>query len=176
MPSEAEIRAALVAEARQWIGTPYTPYGRVKGKAADCIFHEVVGRDVLGFKHRYGNYPLLPRGREIEARADRDLILQASAEAGPIPFEALKPGRLALFVGNNPNEPQHFGMIADHPKFPGAKTLIHAMGREGGGGRVIEATFATAAEWGQRGAVRSVTRRLWKVYEFPGVEVSAING
>lgn len=29
-------RAAVVTEARTWIGTPYHPHGRVKGAGADC--------------------------------------------------------------------------------------------------------------------------------------------
>lgn len=34
--TEAEQRAAVVAEARSWIGTPYHHRGRVKGAGVDC--------------------------------------------------------------------------------------------------------------------------------------------
>ena len=34
--TEAEARAALVAEARSWIGTPYVPMAAIKGVGADC--------------------------------------------------------------------------------------------------------------------------------------------
>ena len=46
--NEAEARAAVVREAREWIGTPYLPMGRVKGSGTDCaqilivIFHTVL--------------------------------------------------------------------------------------------------------------------------------------
>lgn len=30
-------RAAVIAEAREWLGTPYCHMGRVKGGAADCL-------------------------------------------------------------------------------------------------------------------------------------------
>lgn len=33
----AELRAAVVAEAMSWIGTPYCHMGRVKGAGADCL-------------------------------------------------------------------------------------------------------------------------------------------
>lgn len=34
--TEAEGRAAVVAEARSWVGTPYHDAGRVKGAGVDC--------------------------------------------------------------------------------------------------------------------------------------------
>lgn len=46
MSREAELRAAIVAEAKSWIGTPYHPHARVKGAGVDCaqfpiaVFHE----------------------------------------------------------------------------------------------------------------------------------------
>jgi len=36
MRTELEARAAVIAEAREWIGTPYIPSGRVKGKNGGC--------------------------------------------------------------------------------------------------------------------------------------------
>lgn len=181
MPTEAETRAALVREARTWLGTPYAPYGRTKGTGADCIFLEEVARAVLGTGKRYRNYSLLPRDRLIERHADRDLVLIACNCAEPcegcarrgigpgIRFEDLKPGRLALFTGRNPDEPQHFGMLARHPKFPEAVSFLHAMGRETSGGKVVEVTLTSRAEWRRPAAFRSFTRRLHKLYDFPGV-------
>lgn len=166
--TEAEIRDALVAETRTWIGTPYAPYGRTKGVGADCIFFEAVGRAVLGTRNRYRSYPLVPRGRLIEQYADRDLLLIACARDRTIRFSDFRPARLALFHGRNPEEPQHFGMLAVHPKFPDAVTLIHAYGSEPRG-KVIEATLTSREEWGRPGAVRSFTGRLWKLYEIPEV-------
>lgn len=168
MRTEVETREALVIEARSWVGTPYAPYGRQKGTGADCIFLEAVGRAVLGFANRYRSYALVPRGRLIEQYADRDLMLAVCADHRPIRFADLKPGRLALFYGRNPDEPQHFGMLAPHPKFRGAITMIHALGREPDG-KVVEATITSRDEWARPSAQRSFTRRLYKLYDFPGV-------
>lgn len=49
--NEAEFRAAIVAEAKSWIGTPYHPNGKVKGAGVNCAqFAFCVGRNagVLG--------------------------------------------------------------------------------------------------------------------------------
>lgn len=35
-PEEAMQRAAVVAEAKTWLGTPYHPEGRIKGAGVDC--------------------------------------------------------------------------------------------------------------------------------------------
>ena len=168
--TEAEIRAALVAEARTWVGTPYQPYGRRKGVEADCVFHHQVSRIVFGggpdIPKRYSQ---MPSQRALEKAADASLILIACAEASPISFSALKPGQLALFVGRNPDEPQHFGMLAEYPKNPAWFSMIHAMGSEASGGEVVETIAVTPQSWGRFGEIRSMKRRLWKLYDFPGV-------
>jgi len=49
-PEEMEQRAAVVAEARSWVGTPYHHMGEVKGAGCDCaqlIKHAFLGAGVV---------------------------------------------------------------------------------------------------------------------------------
>lgn len=160
-----DIRDRLVAEAREWLGTPWRPYGRTKGEAADCIFLEEVGRVVCGFKGRHYGYSMLPKDRHLERYANKELrivtrrVSDERAHCG-IEVNMMLPGDLALFRDRNPNEPQHFGMIAIHPSLPHVRTLIHANGNMNGG-RVVEHSVSNSKMW---------MRRLWALYTFPGVE------
>lgn len=78
MAGEAEIRSALVMEARTWLRTPWHHRARVKGAGVDCaqlvnaVYHAVVGTalsevdySIDHFIHREGG-ALLP---ELEAIA-----------------------------------------------------------------------------------------------------------
>jgi cell wall-associated NlpC family hydrolase len=163
------MRSDLVAEARTWKGTPYVVRGRRKGYEADCIFFQEVFREVCGYGKVYKGYSLMPKNREIEKVLDADLVCVAIADRNPIKFRELLEGRLALFTGSDPNEPQHIGMIANHPKLPEARTLIHAYGRQNNGGVVTENTICTASTFRRNGEVRSGLGGLWKLYDVPGV-------
>ena len=162
-----DIRDALVAEAREWIGTPWVPFGRRKGVEADCIFLEEVGRVVVGFRGKHHGYSMLPKDGHLQRYADAELktILERQfdrREVADVPIDELLPGDLALFRGRNPHEPQHFGMIAIHPSraLDHVRTLIHA-GGDRQRGRVMEHSFSNSKTW---------MRRLWKIYRFPGVK------
>ena len=163
----SDTRDALVAEAREWLGTPWVAFGRRKGVEADCIFLEEVGRVVVGFRGRHTGYSMAPKDGHLQKYADAELrtVLERPLdrrETPDIPVEAMLPGDLVLFRGRNPNEPQHFGMIAVHPAkgLEHVRTLIHAGGNRENG-RVMEHSFSNSATW---------MRRLWKIYRFPGVK------
>lgn len=160
-PTEAEKRDALEAECWKWLGTPYRDFGRSLGKAADCIFPEEVGREVIGYPLRHSSYSKLPKDRHLEQIADKDLEIVAAAKTGPITDADLRHGDLALFYGRNPNEPQHFGMIARHRdrSLAHVRVLIHAAGGPVGG-RVVAQSFSNRPEW---------LAALCKIYRFPGV-------
>lgn len=166
MRSEADIRAELVSQGREWIGTPFTPYARRKGAAADCIFHEAIGRHVGVYNGNHKGYSLWPSDGHLVRYADAELVVTYKAEPGRraplhLPPELLLPGDLMLIAYANPDEGQHFGMIADHPAVSGVKTFIHAMRRtDGNGGRVVEQPFSNSPRM-MRGVVR--------LYRFPGV-------
>lgn len=156
----SDLRAALVAEARSWIGTPFARYGRAKGRAADCIFLEEVGRAVGVYAGRNRNYSLQPAHGRLRARAEAELLRRWEGPGDPRP--ALVPGRLALFHFATPTEPHHFGLIAPHPALAGVFTVIHAASdRFGDGGRVVEHSLSTSPRWLQR---------VSALYDFPGVD------
>lgn len=163
------MRDELVKECRTWIGTPVFPRGRKKGFAADCIFQEEVFRVVAGYDKRHVEYSLMPINRELERQLDADMVCVAVADGKPIKFDQLLPGRIALFVGRNPNEPQHVAMIADHQKTEGVKTIIHAYGTQRTGGQVVEHTLCSRESVRMNGEVRSILGLLWKLYDAPGV-------
>jgi len=160
---------ALVEEARTWKGTPYRKRGRTKGSAADCLFIEEVMRTVLKYTGFHTGYSMMPRDRQIEAVLEAEMNLVICAGQRPIRFDHMRKGRLALFNGADPNEPQHMGMIADHPALPDVRTIIHAYGSETTGGRVIEHTICSKATFRHGGEVRSMLGGLWKIYEAKGV-------
>ena len=163
-----DLSHAIVEEARTWKGTPYRKRGRTKGSAADCLFVEEVLRKVAGYTKYHTGYSMMPKDRQIEAVLDADMNLIICAEQRPIRFGHLTEGRLALFTGADPEEPQHVGFIANHPKLEGVRTLIHAYGGVANNGRVIEHTFATIEAMRGGGEVRTMLGRLWKVYETKG--------
>lgn len=153
------IREQLVAEARSWIGTPYAPYGRVRGKAADCVFLEEVGNKVLGTRWRHKGYSLVPYDRQLERVTDEIMVIVADSTDGPINESMLEIGMCALFYGVGSKEPQHFGMVARHKTLPHVFTLIHA------GGNVIRGRVCERSFSNQKLYMDSIV----KLYDFPGV-------
>src|SRR5690606_11249105 len=83
MPSielEPRAAAAVVAEAREWVGTPYRHQGNVKGRAVDCVGL------ILGVGHAVGlldirreqwaefaNYSRTPNPRKMGEAMERFL-------------------------------------------------------------------------------------------------------
>lgn len=122
-------RAAIVAEARSYLGTPFVHQGRVRGHGVDCVglpiciartFGMVApGLDVTG-------YPRSPDGRTLLATADKYMtrIERSEMTVGDVlvlRFDAL---------------PQHMGIVGDY--LHGGLSLIHALGTPDGKGRVVE--------------------------------------
>ena len=92
MPHEAPRRAAIVAEAVTWIGTPYHHAARIKGAGVDCLtfiveVYEragVVGHQELPFyRPDFMNHEaeetylrgLLEHGREVDAPLPGDVAI-----------------------------------------------------------------------------------------------------
>jgi NlpC/P60 family putative phage cell wall peptidase len=113
-------RSAIVAEAREWIGTPFHHQQHKKQVACDCI--GLVGgvgmaagalpSDLPGLSE-YAGYSHRPDGRLIPA-LDRYLVR--------IPEKEMQPGDvLCLRWGK---EPHHLGLVGDYRH--GGLSLIHA--------------------------------------------------
>jgi cell wall-associated NlpC family hydrolase len=143
MSDESEQRAAVIAEARSWIGTPYRHMGRAKGKSGgvDCaqlvwaVFHgcgltpflplEPYPPDFMLHRdaERYMNV-VLERAREVEYPQAGDLVLY-------------RVGRLFAHGG-----------IVDAPGWP----------------RIIHAWFAARAVIADRGDAGPLAHRQYKFF------------
>ncbi|MEW6121371.1 MAG: NlpC/P60 family protein [Pseudomonadota bacterium] len=91
----AHLRAAIVAEARAWIGTPYLHRASVRGAGADCLgLVRGVWRAVLGPEPE-----ALPPYAPDWAEAGRAETLADTAlrHMRPVPPEEAQPGDVLLF-------------------------------------------------------------------------------
>jgi NlpC/P60 family putative phage cell wall peptidase len=85
-------RPQIVAEARQWIGTPFQHQGRLRGVGVDCVGLVLcVMRDLgLGdWLEDFTNYPRQPVGDQV-LLACRDRLQE-------IPFSVVRPGDVMVF-------------------------------------------------------------------------------
>ena len=138
-------RAAIVAAARDWLGTPYRHQAATLGAGCDCLG---LLRGV--WRTLYGDEPLaLPNYRADwrdarHAAALRDaaegLLIRAAGEP--------RPGQVVLFRLGRMAAPKHCGIVVGRERF------VHA--QEGLG--VIEANLTEG--W---------RRRVAGLYDFPGV-------
>ena len=146
-------RAAVVAEAREWIGTPYHHQATQKGVGADCgglvagvamalgIVPPTWWRDT--FEPAFGGYGKQPFNGSL-SRVCESFMARVHDE--PAPGDVL----LLRFAA----EPQHMGIVADYRH--GGLSMIHALKSVA---YVTEHRFAIA--WRDR---------VVGVYRMPGVE------
>lgn len=141
-------RAAVITEARSWIGTPWHHHQSTKGVGCDCIgFVRGVARGIgladpfdtpAGMKYR--GYAKTPEPAALLAACAEFLI--------PVPRAAALPGDVLVFrIGN---DPMHFAILSD--RVVDGKVLphmIHAYAlatREAPAGKVVENRI-DAAHW-----------------------------
>jgi cell wall-associated NlpC family hydrolase len=93
--TEAEGRAAVVAEARSWLGTPWRHRGRKKGVGVDCAQFPLLVYAACGLVRSFdtGDYP---RDWHIHRGQERyiPIVERFGREIEP---EAARPGDLFLF-------------------------------------------------------------------------------
>lgn len=135
--------AAVVVEARRWIGTPYVHQMSVRGVGCDCLG---LLRGV--WRALYGDEPEVapPYGPDWDEVAGRDLLWAAArrhleTRAGPG-----APGEVLLFRMRAGAVAKHLGLVSAKGRF------IHAYARHG----VVENTLS--APW---------ARRVVGVFAFP---------
>lgn len=128
------LRERIVAEAREWIGTPYMHQARLKGIGVDCVGLPIgvcraLGLDVPRAEalDGYGN-GIAPDGASVVAASDKIL--------DRIPVSATRPGDLLLLRWQRGEDLQHFAIVADY-KY-GGLSIIHALGQINGRGNVAE--------------------------------------
>lgn len=139
-------RAALVVEARDWIGTRYRHQASVKGVGCDCLG---LVRGV--WRNCIGNEPEVPPPYApdwAEARGEEALMLAALRHLVPIAADDFDAGDVLLFRWRD-------GFVAKHAAIAtGEGTMIHAHD----GAAVCE--VAIVPWW---------RRRLAYAFRFPGV-------
>jgi NlpC/P60 family putative phage cell wall peptidase len=118
--------SAIVAAARQWIGTPYLHQASCKGAGADCLgLLRGVWRDVLGAEPEtppaYSQDWSEPQGEErLWAAALRHLTAKSLPEAAP--------GDVLLFRMRDGAVAKHLGLQVEVSSSP---TFIHAYSGHG---------------------------------------------
>jgi NlpC/P60 family putative phage cell wall peptidase len=129
-------RAAAVAEARDWIGTPWRHRASLRGAGADCLGLILgVWRAVYGAEP--ARVPPYPPGWGAAA-GDEALWRALGRAAGEIAPDAAATGDLLLFRMRGDAAAGHLGLRA--ATADGAPTVIHAYTRRG----VVESALGPA--------------------------------
>jgi NlpC/P60 family putative phage cell wall peptidase len=137
-------RAAIVAEARQWIGTPYRHQASLKGIGCDCLgLVRGIWRGSVGGEPEQPG-PYAPDWAEAQGE---ERVLQA-ASRHLIATDAIRPGDVLLFRWRAHSIAKHAAIAASET------TMIHAHD----GAAVCEVALA---HWWRR--------RLAGSFSFPGV-------
>jgi hypothetical protein len=111
-------RADIVAAARSWLDVPYHPHGRSR-VAVDCAGLPIVVAWDLELKPRtfdINGYSLHPDGT---------LLRHCREHLEPVKRADMGPGHV-LVVSWGKGQAQHFGIVAEHPQYPGHLSIIHA--------------------------------------------------
>jgi NlpC/P60 family putative phage cell wall peptidase len=113
-----EIRAAIVAAARAWIGTPYHHQASLKGAGCDCLgLVRGVWREVIGSE------PETPPAYSMdwaEASGEESLRNAAGRHLSEIPIAAFRAGDVLLFRMSRTAPAKHCGIAT------GADSMVHA--------------------------------------------------
>jgi NlpC/P60 family putative phage cell wall peptidase len=140
-------RAAIVTEARDWIGTRYRHQASLKHVGCDCLgLVRGVWRNCIGIEPETPP-PYAPDW--AEARGDEALAAAAQRHLEPVERDAIGAGDVLLFRWRD-------GLVAKHAAIAsGEGTMIHAHD----GAAVCE--VALAPWW---------RRRMAFAFRFPGVQ------
>jgi len=141
-----DLRARLIAETRDWIGTPYLHRASCKGHGADCLgLVRGVWREVLGAEPQH-----LPPYAPDWAQASRteQMLEAAGRHMSPVAPGDLTPGDVLLFRWRDHLPARHAAILVS------ADRMVHAHD----GAAVAEVFFAP---WWRR--------HLAGAFAFPGV-------
>ena len=115
-------RAAIIAAARTWIGTPYHHQASVKGIGADCLgLVRGVWRDYFGCD---AETPPAYSRDWAEARGQETMLDAAGRHLSAVAAGDMQPGDVVVFRLRAGTVAKHAAIVS------GAGTMIHAM--EGG--------------------------------------------
>lgn len=146
-------RAAVVAEARTWIGTPYHHQARVKGVGVDCAGVLIGVARALGIVA--ADFDISGYTREADGHS---LLEWCDANMRRLPGQQfMQPGHAVVVAFDK--HPQHLGVVVDYPA-PGVLAMVHATAVVSSGRpRVLE----TRLVFGR-------SMRFVAAYRLPGVE------
>jgi cell wall-associated NlpC family hydrolase len=111
-------REDIVRVARSWVGVPYQTRGRNR-VGVDCAGLPIVVAWELGLKPAsfdVNGYSLHPDGT---------LLRQCLAHLDPVARADMGPGHVVV-VSWGKGQAQHFGIVAEHQKYTGHLSIIHA--------------------------------------------------
>ncbi|MBO6757714.1 MAG: C40 family peptidase [Roseibium sp.] len=140
----ADRRAAIVAEARTWLGTPYRHQASLKGTGCDCLglvrgiwraFHGAEPQALPPYSADWAEAD----GEETLLKAGRRWLIEGDVEAA-------KPGDVVVFRWKDGTPAKHAGILSSPAR------LIHAYERVG----VVETALVPA--W---------RRRIAAAFSFP---------
>ncbi|MFG1364875.1 NlpC/P60 family protein [Xanthobacter versatilis] len=140
-------RAAILKEARSWIGTPYLHRASLKGQGTDClglvrgVWRELVGPEPEVMPSYAPDWAEAGRRETLAEAAGRCLVA--------MPVEAAQPGDVLLFRFRAHLPAKHAAILAEGGR------MIHAYD----GAHVCEGYLAP---WWRR--------RLAFAFAFPGIE------
>jgi NlpC/P60 family putative phage cell wall peptidase len=140
------LREAIIAEARSWIGTPYQHQASLKGVGCDCLG---LVRGV--WRAIYGREPEAPPPYTrdwAEARGRETLAEAATRHMWPVALGERAPGDLLLFALNDKAPAKHCAILVARDR------MVHAIESH------PVAEVSLVPWW---------TRRLRFVFEFPSL-------
>lgn len=153
-PSSALVtRAAILAEARTWIGTPYHHQASLRGAGVDCIglvrgvYRAIVGREAEAIPGYGPDWS--------ETTGEETLIAAARRHLAETPIEAARTGDVLIFRYRDRYLAKHAAILVGSNSSPlGTGSIIHAIE----GARVCEVPLTP---WWRR--------RIAAAFTFPGV-------
>ena len=136
MSRKSDLRAAVVAEARSWLGTPYAHRQQLRGHGVDCGGLVIAVGTATGLlRMKAADVPVY--GRLPNPRAIREVL-----ERFLTPLDRpLQDGDIGWFSWGSA-DPMHLAIMATHN---GRRTMIHAHATAG---QCVEHGYA--AEWPAR--------------------------
>lgn len=140
-------RLQVVAQAREWINTPFQHQARMHAVGVDCAGLVIGVARQLGLvapDFDVSNYPRSPDGVTLLKWCDRYMLRVAR--------ENMMPGHVVVVAFDK--DPQHLGILGDYRH--GGLSIIHAAQKPG---RVIETRL-----------MFSPAMKFVAVYRLPGVE------
>lgn len=118
-------RQQIVAEAREWLGTPWVHQHQAKGVAVDCA------QLVIAIAQRFGLAPADFTLNDYGRNPDGTITRLCNEYADPVKQEDMQPGDIVVVAVEH--QPQHMGIVGDYRH--GGLSVIHAASIAG---KVIE--------------------------------------